>query len=153
MNRYSQPRRTTQRAGNSMLELVAASTLIATTLVPALRIMAGGLRATRALTTSEALATLGASTLERALAQTSGDWSTDDATGSFASEGYAAIGFSVARSDNNSDGGIPGRLMAVQVTTWDDRNNNGRLDADEPSVVFASKVARLTTYGFEAKNS
>lgn len=136
-----------------MLELVAASTLIATTLVPALRIMAGGLRATRTLTTSEALATLGTSTLERTLAQTSGDWSTDDASGNFASDGYAGIGFSITRSDQVTDGGIPNRLMAVQVTTWEDRNNNGRWDADEPSVVFASKVARLTTYDFEAKNS
>ncbi len=136
-----------------MLELVAASSLIATTLVPALRIMASSLKTTRYLTMAEATATLGASTLEMALAQTSANWATTSLSGTFASSGYASIGYSIARSDAVSDGGIPNALMAVRVTTWDDRNGNGRLDTGEPSVVFASKVARLTSYGYEARNS
>lgn len=142
-----------RRVGHSLLELVAASTLIATTLVPALRIMASSLKVSRMLTTSEAMATLCASTLERALAHTSANWSTTSSAGNFSADGYSAIGYSIMRSDSKTDGGIPNSLMTVQVTTWDDRNNNGLLDTGEPTVVYASKVARLTTYGYEAKNS
>ncbi len=136
-----------------MLELVAASMLIGTTLVPALQIMTRSLEVTRKLTTSEALATLGASMLEKSLAQTSSTWSTASSSGNFSSDGYPTIGYTVTRSDAVTDGGIPNSLMAIQVTTWDDRNNNGRWDTGEPTVTFASKVARLTTYDYEARIS
>ena len=149
----SQIARCARRFGQSMLELVAASTLVGVALVPALRIMSQSLKVSRYLQISEAMATYGASTLERSLAQTSTSWSTTTETGNFSAEGYASIAYTVLKSDSVSDGGIPNDLMAVHVTTWDDRNGNGVKDSGEPAVTFASKVARLTSYGYEARNS
>jgi hypothetical protein len=37
--------------------------------------------------------------------------------------------------------------MSVTATVWEDQNNNAALDAGEPSVVLASKVAKLEGYG------
>ena len=60
-----QAQRRPVRQGTTLLELVAASTVIAVTLVPALRIMRDSLRVSRQLEVREAMATIAMSVLEQ----------------------------------------------------------------------------------------
>jgi hypothetical protein len=136
-----------RRRGQTLLELLAALTLLAATVTPALRILRDALEQTRRIETLELLTTLCVSKLEEHLAIACAAWSAGAAVGDFSAEGYSQVRFSVASSDQAGSGGIPDRLMSVTATVWEDQNNNAALDAGEPSVVLASKVAKLEGYG------
>jgi hypothetical protein len=43
--------------------------------------------------------------------------------------------------------------MAVTATVWHDVDGNSTQGADEPSVTFGSKVARMTVYQSEASGT
>lgn len=139
--------------GQTLLELVGATTIIALALVPALRLMRDSVRVVGELGTSNVLATLCVSKLEEHMQRTAADWSTAATSGDFAAEGYAGLRFSVVRSDAVADGGVPGSLMSVLVTAWEDRNANGTLDGGEPRVAFATKLARIVAYHHEASGT
>lgn len=143
-------RRTIRRRAQTLLELVAATTIIAMTLVPTLRMMRDSLRVGRSTELSNNLATLAASKLEEHLLLTSGTWSPTTVTGSFAAEGYATVKFRVVRSDSAVDGGSTGVLMSITATVWEDTDNDNNLDASEIRSVFASKLARCVSYEYEA---
>lgn len=150
-----QLRRRPARRGTTLLELVAASTVIATALVPALRVMRDSLKISRQLEVREAMATIAMSVLEQESARVSGRWIMQTATHRQPGidSGYpSVIAFSNV-SDSLSKGGIPNSLAVVSVTAFEDANRSGRLDNDEPSVTFATKVAGLTSYRFEAQGS
>jgi hypothetical protein len=141
------------RRGHSLLELVGATTIIAIALVPALRLMRDSVRAIGELETSNLLATLCASKLEESLQRTAASWTSGTATGDFAAEGYPQLKFSLARSDAVAEGGIPGDLMSIAVTAWDDRLANNAWDTGELRVNFASKMARIVAYEAEANGT
>ena len=147
-----QRRRLPQR-GQTLLELVGATTIIALALVPALRLMRDSVRGVGDLGTSNLLATLCVSKLEEHLQKTAADWSTVSVSGDYAAEGYAGLRFSIVRSDAVGDGGIPGSLMSIVVTSWDDRTANGAPDTGEPRVAFAGKLARIVAYQHEANGT
>ncbi len=150
-----QLRRKHTRCGTTLLELVAASTVIATALVPALRVMRDSLRISRQLEVREAMATIAMSVLEQESARVSGRWTMQKATHRQPGieSGYpSVIGMSTV-SDSLSKGGIPNSLAVVSVTAFEDANGTGRLDNNEPSITFATKVAGLTSYRFEAQGS
>lgn len=146
----SRPQRRNQRRAQTLLELVAATTIIATALVPALRIMRDSIKVGRKTETANLLATLSASKLEEHLALTAANWSTATAAGTFAAEGYPLVRFQVTRSDSASDGGIPNSLMAITSTVWEDSDSDGGWDAGELRSVFASKLAMSVAYTQEA---
>jgi hypothetical protein len=132
--------------GQTLLELLAASALLAATLTPALGIMSEALEQDRRLETLELLATFCADKLEEHMVLTASTWSIATTTGDFSSEGYAQLRYSVVCSDSAVDGGIADRLMAITATVWEDANGNAGLDSGELSVVFRTKVASLTGY-------
>jgi hypothetical protein len=138
------------RPGQTLLELVAATTILALTLVPTLRMMRDSLRVARDTEQANQVATLAASKLEEQLALTAASWSTATIAGDFATEGFPQVRFQVVRSDNPGDGGTPGSLMAITSTVWCDHSTNGQWDPGEPRSVFATKLARIAAYGYEA---
>jgi hypothetical protein len=141
------------RPGQTLLELVGATTIIAVALVPALRLMRDSIRISGELETANLLATFCASKQEEHLQLAAANWTTGIIGGDFAAEGCPQLRFQVVRSDANADGGIPGELMAVTVTTWEDRSGNGVWEAGEPRAVFATKLARVVTYQYEAEGT
>jgi hypothetical protein len=146
----SQPAR---RRAQTLLELVGATTIIALALVPALRMMRDSLRVTRDTETADLLATLSASALEEHLLRIAVAWTPSTVTGTFAAQGYPRVRFQVVRSDSPANGGIAGSLMSITSTAWDDRDNDGSLDAGEPRVTYASKLARNVAYQREASGT
>lgn len=136
--------------GQTLLELIAATTIIAATLVPGLNLMRDSLRISRQIETDTLMATLSVDKLEEYLAKTSANWQTTNLTGDYSADGYSQLNYEVIRSDSVVDGGIPGSLMMIQSTLWNDTNNNDTLDSGERSVVFVSKLARVISYELEA---
>jgi hypothetical protein len=146
------------RKGQSLLELVAATTILAVTIVPALRMIRDSLRVGRETETSNLMATLAASRLEEYLLLSAGEWSaipqggawnTTTDSGSYAADGYPNLKFTVLRTDAAPEG-ISGSLLSVTATVWNDVDNDGALDAGESRSVFASKLARNVAYSHEA---
>ena len=136
--------------GQTLLELIAATTIIGATLVPGLNLMRDSLRISRQIETDTLMATLSVGKLEEYLAKTSANWQATNLTGDYSADGYSQLNYEVIRSHSVVDGGIPDSLMMIQSTIWNDANNNGTLDSGERNVVFASKLARVVSYELEA---
>jgi hypothetical protein len=142
--------RSTPRHGNTMLEVVAASVILAGTLVPALRMMRDSLGVARDVETNDMMTTFCASRLEQALSQTCASWNTNTEAGDYTAVGYSNVRYSVTKSDAGVDGGIPDRLMAITAIVWNDANGNGAFESSEKNVRFASKLAKSVSYNYEA---
>jgi type II secretory pathway pseudopilin PulG len=134
------------RRAFSLVEMIAATALVAGTLAPALAVMRDAMAISRESTRRNLLAVYAVQALEYASGVTMQGWATGTSLGNFASEGHPAIRYVVTRSDAPANGGITGLLMHVQVTMFDDVNGNTALDANEVSVRFRTKVAKLLTY-------
>lgn len=137
---------TPNRRGASLMEVVIAAALIAITLVPALRMIRDGLAQSRQTESRQLVTTLGTGTLEKHLALAGAHWETGSLTGDFAGDGYPQVRYLVQRSDAPADGGITDRLMAVTATVWEDLDGDAAPGASECRLVFASKVAKLSSY-------
>ena len=144
---------TRHRRGQSLIELVAATTILTIALVPALEMMRSAIRVGRANETANLMTTFCASKLEEQLMNTAAVWNPSTVAGDFSAEGYANIRFEVIMSQAAADGGIANQLMAITSTVWNDLNADGDLDAGEPNVVLASKQARNVSYQQEASDS
>lgn len=132
--------------GQTLLELVVASVLLAATLAPALRLTRDAMRTGREIETAGVLNSFCISEMERHMARGAADWLTGATSGSFASQGYPSLRYEVVRSDDPADGGINNKLMAIVSTVWEDANGNGAWDAGEPRVVYATKIAGMSGY-------
>ena len=128
------------------MEMIAATALVAGTLAPALAVMRDAMAVSREASRRNLLTIYAVQGLEYAAGITMQNWATGTSTGNYASEGHPTIRYVVTRSDDPASGGITGKLMHVQVTTFDDANGNSALDAGEQSVRFRTKVAKLLTY-------
>jgi hypothetical protein len=126
--------------------MIAATALVAGTLAPALAVMRDAMAASRESARRYLLANYAVQVLEHNSGGTMQSWTTGTTTGNFAADGHSAIRYVLSRSDEPVDGGLDERLMHVQVTVYDDVNGNAARDADEISVSFRTKVARLLTY-------
>ena len=146
----AQPECRLRRRGHTLLELAAAGVLLAVALVPALSFLRDSFTRCRQLETRNAMTSFCTSKLDEHLALASVSWPTGSVSGDFASEGFAQIRFRVDRSDLPPDGGIPNRLMAVTATVWDDLDADTLPGANEPTITFASKIAKLVSYEKEA---
>jgi hypothetical protein len=139
-------RRRPARRAYSLLEVVLASTICLTALVPALALMRDGLSNAAKIDTRHRLLIYGVSKMEEQLAIVAASWATGSTSGDFASDGAAGIRFTANRSDSAGSGGISNRLMSVSVTVYGDSNSNATLDAGEPSSTFTTKVSKLVNY-------
>jgi hypothetical protein len=135
-----------RRRAQSLLEVVAAATIIAVALVPALRMMRDSLRVSRDIETAELMTTLAVSKLEEQMALSSATWNLATSTGEYASLGRNDLRFNVTKSDAEAAGGVPDALMVLTVTVWNDENGNAGKEANEPGVTFATKISKLLGY-------
>ena len=87
------------RRAYSLLEVVLASAICATALVPALAVLRDGIALGDIIDTRHLLLTYGVSKMEEQLAIVGATWATGTVTGNFAADGQASIRFSVTRSD------------------------------------------------------
>lgn len=141
------------RRGNTLLELTAAVTLIAIALVPALRMIRDAIEQNGRNETLSLLTNYSTSKLEEQLCLSASAWTEATVSGDFSADGYASYRFTATRSQQLADGGIVNRLMAVTVTAYHDMNGDGTLNAGEPKVSLAGKVAKLAKYQALASGS
>ena len=146
------PRRRAARRqqGFSLVEMIAATALIAGTLAPALVVMRDAMTVSRETTRRQLLANYAVEGLERYAALTMQNWSNGTTTSSASADGHPTIRTQVVKSDSPVNGGIVGRLMHIQLTAYDDADNDSTLDANELKVQVRTKIAKLTTYENEA---
>jgi hypothetical protein len=138
------------RRAYSLLEVVLASAICATALVPALAVLRDGIALGDIIDTRHLILTYGVSKMEEQLAIIGATWTTGTAVGDFASDGQPNIRFSVTRSDSALSGGITNQLMNVSVTTYSDDNGNDVMDTSEMRTTFTTKVAKLVSYATKA---
>jgi hypothetical protein len=138
------------RGGYSLLEVIAASALMALALVPALEIMRDGMRWSRDVDTREKLLLYGVSKLEEHTALAAASWTPSTVNGDFAGDGHANVRYAAVRSDDPSDGGLTDQLMSITVTTYLDEDGDDTFDAGEPNVVVATKIGKFVSYESEA---
>jgi hypothetical protein len=143
-------RRRRTRNAYSLLEVVMASTICATALVPALAFMRDGLTLAGTIDTKHMLLTYGVSKLEEQLAIVAATWTEGNLSGDFAADGHANIRYTVTRSDAPASGGIDNRLMSVTVTTFSDDDGDDAMDATEARLTFTTKISKLVNYENEA---
>ena len=147
------------RRAQTLLELVAATTIIAGTLVPALRMMRDSLSVSRNIELASQMSSYCVSLLEQQMVLTSaswdessGTWDQSTSTGDYSADGYPSLRYQVERSDAPGDGGISGALMVIRCQVWDDRNGNGGRDAGEPQVNYSTKIGNFASYADAANN-
>ena len=140
------------RHGYSMLEVVLASSICLTAIVPALAVLRDGIALGDIIDTRHLLLTYSVSKMEEQLSIVGATWPTGTVTGNFASDGQSTIRFSVTRSDAAIDGGIVGKLMVVTVTTYSDDNGNSTMDSSEARTTMTTKVAKLVSYVTKASS-
>jgi len=136
--------------GFSLLEMVFATALMAGTLVPALAVMRDSMAKSREMNHRNVLSIAANYNMEFSVATAAGNWalaSNYTFSGPYTSpDGYANIRYSVSMTDDPANGGITNQLSHVQVTAFDDLNQNTTLDVNEPSVSYRTKVAKLQSY-------
>lgn len=133
-----------KRRGQSLLEMIAASTIVAISLVPALKLMRDSIRIGRQTETANILATFGMSKLEEHMARTAASW--DTATESGAIPNTNGLRFQVTKVDE----GLGSGLMRITATAYEDANGSGTWDNGERNAVFVCKVAKNAAYELEA---
>lgn len=137
------PRR---QSGFSLIEMLAATALVAGTLAPALAVMRDAMAVSREGVRRTLVANYAVQVLEGQSALVMQNWTTGTVTGTFAADGYATIKYSAVKSDAVANGGLVNRLMHIQVTAYDDANGNSTADAGEIRSMIRTKVARLASY-------
>ncbi len=137
------------RVGQTMLELIAATTIISIALVPALSLMRGSLLNLEHLERNEQLVTLCTSMLETELALTEGSWDLSNKQGVIGGR-FPDLLYRVSKSDAPSEGGIPGELATIEVVVWYDADGGSDLDSGEPRARLSTKLAKVISYEYEA---
>ncbi|OYP34428.1 hypothetical protein [Rhodopirellula sp. MGV] len=135
-----------KRTGQTMLELVAATTIISVAIAPALGLMRERVIVSADLRHYEWLHCRCIAQLELAMATTSATWNIQNKQGRLGSVDSIPCHFLTVVSDQPSVGGVPGKLAVIDVLTFRDSNRNGTFDAGELHLRLATKVAKTKTY-------
>lgn len=139
-------RHITKRKGYSLLDTLAAGTVLAIVLVPAYSAMRQGLEWSRDVDAQKTTTTLCVAKMEQHLAIVASTFTSTTDAGNFSADGFAEFKYSVVCSDSLADGGIPDQLMSVSVTVFQDDDNDNTLDSGEISTSLSTNVAKMTTY-------
>jgi hypothetical protein len=135
-----------------LLEVVMASAICATALVPALAMMRDGMTLANTIDTRHMLLTYAVSKMEQQLAVIGATWSEGISTGDFAADGHANVRFSITTSDAPASGGIDNSLMNVSVTTYSDADGDDTMDAAEARITVTTKIGKLMSYETKANS-
>lgn len=139
----------TARTAYSLLEVVLASAICASALVPAMAYLRDGMELANKIDTKHLLLIFGVSKMEEQIALVAASWTMGTINGDYATDGYTNLRYTATRSDDAGSGGITNRLMSISITTYSDENGNDVMDSSEPRLVLATKISKLLTY--EAK--
>jgi hypothetical protein len=138
------------RKAYSLLEVVMASAICTTALVPALALLRDGMTLGDTIDTRHMLLTYGVSKMEEQLAIIGATWFEGTSNGDFAADGHANIRFTVTTSDAPASGGIDNRLMNVTVVTYSDDDADDTMDLTEMRINLSTKIGKLLSYETEA---
>ena len=133
-------------AGFSLLEMLAATALVAGTLAPALAVMRDAMAVSREAVQRQLVANYAVQVVESQSALVMQNWSNGTVTGNFSADGYSTIKYSAVKSDAPASGGLTNRLMHIQVTVYEDKDADSVADSNEVKVSLRTKVAKLTSY-------
>ncbi|MCI0492520.1 MAG: hypothetical protein L0Z07_06265 [Planctomycetes bacterium] len=139
-------------AAYSLLEVVLASAICATAIVPALALVRDGVDLADNIDARHQLLLYGVCKMEEQTAVVAAGWVEGTIAGDFAAEGNPRIRFIVSRSDDSASGGIDQRLMGITVTTYRDDDGDGSLDAGELSTILKTKISKLASYEDKASS-
>jgi hypothetical protein len=139
-------RRQAFRRAFSLLEMLAATALVAGTLAPALAVMRDAMAGSREGVQRALVANYAVYVLESQAALVMHNWTAGTTTGNFAADGHATIKYSAVKSDAPADGGLTNRLMHIRVTAYEDKDGDSIADPNEIKITVRTKVARLTSY-------
>lgn len=134
------------RAGFSLLEMLAATALVAGTLAPALAVMRDAMSVSREAVQRQLVANYAVQVLESQSALVMQNWTNGTVTGNLSADGYATIKYTAVKSDAVASGGLVNRLMHIQVTAYEDKDADSVADSNEVKVSVRTKVAKLTSY-------
>lgn len=138
--------RTSRSRGFSLLEAMAASGMMAALLVPTLATMRHAMLQSEETALRRFLAQCAVQTLEQACGQQMAAWQAGDSADKAGALQGVVVMCATKTSDALADGGVPGRLMVVEVLAWGDRQRNSAVDAGELKVRLVTKVAKLSSY-------
>jgi hypothetical protein len=143
-----------RRARNaySLLEVVMASAICATALVPALAFMRDGMTLATTIDAKHMLLTYAVGKMEEQLAVVGATWAEGTTGGDFAADGHANIRYTVTQSDAPASGGIDTRLMNITVTTYSDDDGDDTMDTSEARITVTTKISKLATYENKASS-
>lgn len=136
----------------SLLEVVLASSICATALVPALATLRDGLTLADTMDKRHLLLIYGVSKMEERLPVVAATWVESTITGDFATDGHANVRFTLTSSDEVASGGIVNRLMNVTLTTYSDDDGDDTMDSGEMRTTFTTKIGKTVTYETEASS-
>lgn len=134
------------RRGFSLLEVAAAAVLVAAITAPSLSVMRDALAKSRELHRQNLLANYAVRILEDQSGLVATNWINESISGDFASDGHPSIRYAGTKSDAVIDGGIVNQLMHIQITVFDDSDDDDTLDSNELRVDYRTKVAKLNSY-------
>jgi type II secretory pathway pseudopilin PulG len=140
-------RRTHRRAGAfSLVEMMAATALLAGTLAPALAVMRDAMALSRQGVKRQLVANYATLLLEGASNIQMRVWFPTTYSGNCAAYGNAAIRYSATMTDAPAGGGLTGQLMHITITAYYDDNANSAMDATEIRTTYRTKISKLTSY-------
>ena len=138
--------RAPKRRAFSLLEMIAATGLVAGTLVPTIAVLRDAMVQSREAVRRQFLANYAVLVLESQAALVMQNWTSASTNGNFSSDGHPNVKYLAVQTDQPASGGIVDRLMDIRVTVYDDADGDSTIDSDELQVVFRTKVSKLVSY-------
>lgn len=139
-----QRRRQLAPSGFSLLEVIAGMVVVGLILVPTTAMMSDVLRGQVTQRSRAELQPLALGKQNEYAHLTRIRFQDRTSNGNFAAEGYPQLLYQVTCSQATSNGGIPGRLMAIRTLAWFDANGDRALSNNETSVDLWTSTARAT---------
>ena len=126
--------------------MIAATALMAGTLAPALVVMRDAMAVSREGVKRHLLANYAVKVLEEQSALVMQNWTNATSSGNFSSDGNSTLKWIAVKSDAPASGGLTNRLMHIQVTAFEDKDDDGVTDSNELKVTVRTKIAKMTHY-------
>lgn len=144
MQSHARRRSLVRRAAFSLLEVAVGLVVCAMILVPTMVVMNDALKGEQTQRHRNELILLANGKQQEFAHLARVDFRPQRQSGTFTAEGHPQMRYEVTCSDAATDGGIPGRLLAISTNTWFDANANRIHDSDEPATQLWTAVARAT---------
>ena len=129
-----------RRGGSSLVDVIAATVLTASVLVPTTRVLRDSISTGHRLHMQQQLLISCQNVLEAEMQAVSQGGRLRKSGGRLNTDS-GRLHYEVISTDQPAAGGLPGQLIAVSALVWEDGNRNKRRDSGEPHVSLFSKIA------------